>query len=421
MASVSTDTGHNSTVGDSSWALDNPERQTDWGWRAMHGTVTLGKALTEAYYSRAIRYSYYRGCSTGGRQGLREIMHSPTSFDGVVVGAPAWWTTRIHNFITRTGMLNLPASASSYISPTLFPLIASHVLSQCDALDGVTDSIISAPSLCTPDFTALLCPVIPTTSCLTASQIATANAIYAAYTPENDPLTQYYPGFLPSSEVGWSTLLGGPSDPSPLGTAYQRGFLLSNLSWPWQDYNDTLIPLSDALNPGAANADNVTALASYAARGGKLLLYHGLADAVVAPGGSTLLHSRVIDEAFAGDAAAVREWFVLMMIPGMEHCRGCAEGTAAPWNMGGATQAAAMGVEEWSVPGYRDAEHDVLLGMVRWVEEGKRVEGVVATAWEERWNASSGVKRQRVVCAWPGEARWNGVGREEEAGSWSCG
>ena len=90
MASVSTDTGHNGSVGDTSWALDNPERQADWGWRAMHGTVTFGKALTEAYNSRAIRFSYYRGCSTGGRQGLCEIMHSPTSFDGVIVGAPAW-------------------------------------------------------------------------------------------------------------------------------------------------------------------------------------------------------------------------------------------------------------------------------------------------------------------------------------------
>ena len=111
----------------------------------------------------------------------------------------------------------------------------------------------------------------------------------------------------------------------------------------------------------------------------------------------------------------------MLLVPGMEHCWGCAEGTAAPWSMGGATQAGAMGMGEWSVPGYRDREQDMLRALMAWVEgTGGPVDGVVATAWKERWNKTSGVARQRVVCAWPGEARWDGVGREEEAGSWGC-
>lgn len=65
FASVSTDTGHISMNG--SWALNQPEKIIDWGWRAMHGTVELAKKIVSAYYSADIQYSYYAACSTGGR------------------------------------------------------------------------------------------------------------------------------------------------------------------------------------------------------------------------------------------------------------------------------------------------------------------------------------------------------------------
>ena len=90
FATMSTDTGHNATMIDSSWALNNPEGLEDFGHRAMHGSVKLAKELIAAYYADAgaIEYSYYASCSTGGRQGLKEIQVDPTSFDGIAVGAP---------------------------------------------------------------------------------------------------------------------------------------------------------------------------------------------------------------------------------------------------------------------------------------------------------------------------------------------
>ncbi|KAK5659187.1 hypothetical protein OQA88_1277 [Cercophora sp. LCS_1] len=98
MASLSTDTGHNSSSTETSWANANPEAKQDWGWRALHGSVVVGRHLVERYYSHKIRYSYFSGCSTGGRQGLRETMEFPGSFDGVLVGAPAWWASRVYNW-----------------------------------------------------------------------------------------------------------------------------------------------------------------------------------------------------------------------------------------------------------------------------------------------------------------------------------
>lgn len=89
FAVTSTDTGHNATTSDGTWALNDPETREDWGYRAIHGTAELGKALTESFYGQNISYSYYSGASTGGRQGLREAQLDPTTFDGLLIGAPA--------------------------------------------------------------------------------------------------------------------------------------------------------------------------------------------------------------------------------------------------------------------------------------------------------------------------------------------
>jgi len=103
FAAVSTDTGHLSISFDASWALNKPESIIDWGYRAMHESVVMGKAITEAYYNSKIKYSYYASCSTGGRQGLKEIQRFPEDFDGVLAGAPAWWTSHLQTWSLEVG------------------------------------------------------------------------------------------------------------------------------------------------------------------------------------------------------------------------------------------------------------------------------------------------------------------------------
>jgi feruloyl esterase len=101
FATVSTDTGHDSSVLDGSWALNEPEQIIDWGFRAMHGSIVLAKAIVSTYYGghdshqSVIQRPYYAGCSTGGRQGLKEIEMYLEDFDGVLAGAPAWWTNHL--------------------------------------------------------------------------------------------------------------------------------------------------------------------------------------------------------------------------------------------------------------------------------------------------------------------------------------
>lgn len=88
---MSTDTGHNSTFDDGSWAYHQPEKVNNWGHLAMHGSVITAKSVVAAYYDKASAYNYYAGCSTGGRQGLKEAELYPEDFDGIIAGAPAWW------------------------------------------------------------------------------------------------------------------------------------------------------------------------------------------------------------------------------------------------------------------------------------------------------------------------------------------
>ena len=88
-ATANTDMGHQGTGGDFTWALGHPEKVTDYAWRSFHLLTGVGKAITAAHYGRQPAKSYWYGCSTGGRQGLKEAQRFPEDYDGIVAGAPA--------------------------------------------------------------------------------------------------------------------------------------------------------------------------------------------------------------------------------------------------------------------------------------------------------------------------------------------
>ena len=90
---AATDTGHQSNGGDASWALGHPEKQIDFGYRAVHEMTIRAKAIVEAFYAATPRFSYWNGCSSGGKQGLKEAQRFPEDYDGIIAGAPAnYWT-----------------------------------------------------------------------------------------------------------------------------------------------------------------------------------------------------------------------------------------------------------------------------------------------------------------------------------------
>ncbi|KAJ9150152.1 Carboxylic ester hydrolase [Coniochaeta hoffmannii] len=413
---VSTDTGHNATVGDNTWALNNPEAVKDWGYRAVHGTVELGKRIAEGYYGSEIKYSYYMGGSTGGRQGLKEAQISPESFDGMVIGAPAWWTSHMQPWTTKVATYNLPVDGPNRVPPSFFPLLEKEVLRQCDGVDGLEDGIITRPDLCNFDYTTLACSgdTAVTTTCLTPAQIQTVKNVHSPYIADGKFA---FPGLELSSESQWSFLLSD-SKPSTFGDGYIQNFVLNDPSWSWESYTDSLVWEADALDPGSCDADDHAALSSFRDRGGRIVMYHGVADALIPFGSAGLFYDKTAEALGGGDHAGLADWFRFFEVPGMQHVVGTAED--APWYFAGANAAGALGTDVYSTPGFEDTRHDVLLAVMEWVEKGKPVDEIVATTWTKFNDHSSGVLRQRPLCPFPKKQTYDGKGDEKVPGSFYC-
>lgn len=206
---------------------------------------------------------------------------------------------------------------------------------------------------------------------------------------------------------------------SPYGLAYARYFLFDDPEWSWSDYTDDVLEYAVRMDPGNATADKYD-LSEFRARGGRLVMYHGLADGLLPPKGSQYYYDRAVAATSGANVTAARDFFRYFAVPGMGHCYGTAVG--APWHVGGAAfQAGALGRDEASVPGFADARHDILLALMAWVEDGAALDSVVATAWATPLDAASGVLRQRPLCAYPQTARWTGNGDTNNASNWRCG
>ncbi|RYP67921.1 hypothetical protein DL771_006954 [Monosporascus sp. 5C6A] len=426
FATMSTDTGHNSTAEDASWALHAPETINDWGHRAMHGSVVLAKSVVEAYYGAGaggIRYSYYASCSTGGRQGLREIQLHPDSFDGIAVAAPAWWTTRIATASVMMPLNNYPEDDPKHIDGSLFGAITAEMLRQCDPQDGVVDGIVSDPYGCAFDFEALLCdassssPSSPSSAeCLTAEQLETVRLTYSDLVLDGDDGGSgagpafVFPG-LPLGTDLWFPLSGF----TEYGYGLFRYFVHNDTAWDPTGFTRRDFERAEAINPGRANADDFGNLARFADRGGKVIMYHGTADSLISAGGSLYFHDAV-EKAMASRAAGagIDDFFRFFLVPGMEHCSGSA---TAPWYIAGGSQPLAGTTH--SVPGFMDADHDVILAMMKWVEEGGAPEKLVATKFKDD-NATAGVQSQRPLCVYPRQAKYRGTGDVNMPENWEC-
>ncbi|KAI0835197.1 tannase and feruloyl esterase [Hypoxylon sp. FL0890] len=408
FATMSTDTGHISNAVDASWGLNAPESIIDWAHRAMHGSVILAKEIINAYYatSEGIKYSYYAGCSTGGRQGLKEIQMYPDSFDGASVGAPAWWTVHLAANTLHLGLSNLPESAPEHIDPSLFPAIVSEIEKQCDPQDGLVDGIVSDPYGCNFDFEELLCTSSSeTTSCLTPAQLTTIYKFYNAWIDANE--TYVFPAVTLGSDPGFS--IG--SDLSPLGFGLFQYWIYNNSDWDYTKFTFSDVQFADSINPGNATADDFD-LSPSLERGSKILMYHGAADPLIPTGSSVYYYKKVL-QTLIPKGVDVDDFYRFFLIPGMSHCSGS---NLAPWYIGGASQSISGATH--SVPGYEDANHDVILAMMRWVEEGKAPDQLIATKFVND-TASLGIQRQRPLCPYPKQAKYVS-GDPDEAESWEC-
>jgi feruloyl esterase len=377
-AASSTDTGHQG--GGGPW-MQRPEKVTDFGYRAVHEMALKAKAIVAAYYGNGAQFSYFVGCSAGGRQALKEAQRFPEDFDGIVAGAPALNTTGRAAFSMYVAQA-MHKEEASYIPASKYPLIHNAVLEACDAGDGVKDGVLENPKVCKFDPKVLECKGGDAATCLTAPQVESARKSYtAALNPRSKQ--EIFPGLEPGSELGWATF----ASPQPFGLGAQmfQYMVFKDANWDYKTLNfDTDMALTDKIENGTINAQDPN-LKPFFARGGKLIHYHGWADPQITPMSSVNYYKSVLDT--MGSAGKVKDNYRLFMVPGMAHCGG-GDGTSS---------------------------FDMLSALEQWVEKHKAPDQIFASR-----SRNGAVDRTRPLCPYPQAATYKGSGSTEDAANFVC-
>ncbi|KAK4164685.1 Tannase/feruloyl esterase [Cladorrhinum sp. PSN259] len=422
MATLSTDTGHSSTQGNLSWGLNDRDKLQDWGWRALKGSVEIGKTLVQGFYGKDITYSYWSGCSTGGRQGLKQMQVAPEAFDGVLVGAPAWDTKHLFPWIARLAALNR-AGTAGYLGAQQLAILRTAVSTQCLSRPEVQNGTAADPFAgCVLDFGGFTCPNPDPANCLTSDQVNTIRSVYADWRDASGRLV--FPGMPLGSEAQWSAyglgidLATNTSEPEFNGD-YERYWLYNNPNWSVRnDWNEAqVLADSERINPGNATADQFN-VSQFRERKGKVMIYHGTADSVVPTGTSQVYYDETVRALGGG---SVDDFMRLFYVPGMYHCFFTDPQINAPWMMGGAGQAYQnkkfLGLGQgWSVPFFENNRRfDALVALMNWVENKQAVENITATTF----NADGGVK-QHPLCKYPAKASYKGSGDIYNVTNWRC-
>src|SRR5689334_17068815 len=230
-AAASTDTGH--TGGNpATFIPGHPEKAIDFSYRAVHEMTVAAKAIIAGRYGTSPKYSYWNGCSTGGRQALTEAQRYAADYDGIIAGAAAIYTTHLQGSQVWSAEV-VHKDEASYIPPAKYPVLHAAVLEACDELDGVKDGVLENPMKCHFDPEKLLCKGADDSSCLTVPQVEAARQIYAG--PKKSQGKSLFPGLEPGSETGWATLSG--TKPMALADETYKFLVFKNADWNYLDFN----------------------------------------------------------------------------------------------------------------------------------------------------------------------------------------
>ncbi|KAH0013600.1 tannase and feruloyl esterase, partial [Aureobasidium melanogenum] len=180
FATIGDNGGHNSTTADGSKLLNNNEAVIDLSYRSRHLAVVAAKQVIKQYYNQPATYSYYVGCSTGGRQGLKSAQEFPDDFDGILAGSAAADFNHLSDWTSRFLLITGFGKDARALSRDQWVYVHEEVLRQCDEpLDGVADGIIEDPTICKFDATKLRCGTSSDSRCLTQTQVQTVNDVYS--------------------------------------------------------------------------------------------------------------------------------------------------------------------------------------------------------------------------------------------------
>jgi feruloyl esterase len=398
-ATATTDTGHDAAkepLGTfAERRPDNPNadrKKLDYAYLAVHNTAALAKQIIKNYYGSNAKYSYWVGCSTGGRQGLMEAQRYPEDFDGYLIGAPV--LKQSHEGMRGIWNAQAVSTGTSAIAYDKLSLLAEAVYKKCDDVDGLKDGLIADPRQCRFDPLKDLPKCegdVEGKNCFTTAQLEGLRKVYGGV--RNSKGVLLYPGQPLGAEIavngrsGWRGSIGGDGG---LGLIFGETFMRflafepqRGKAWSWKQFDFDTDPPQMAAFSQVIDATNPD-LTKLKKRGGKIIHYHGWADALVNPQMSVDYYESVMKKM---GARQTKEFYRLYMIPGMFHCAGGV----------GCDRA------DWFTP------------LVEWVEKGVAPGAIQSSRLEKGETV-----RTRPQCVYPEVARYNSQGDINKAENFTC-
>ena len=463
-AVVSQDSGHNNAVnvtaeaGTATFGYD-PRARVDFGYRSYDLVTRLAKSLIRLRYGRQPEFSYYVGCSEGGREGLVMSQRFPWHFDGIVSGNPGMDLHRsslaeahavqqfsaaaaARGFFTSTPPGNIPWANKAFTDADLVA-VGNAILARCDALDGLVDGSVDNFEACNFD-PVTLGP--GGSGQLDAAQVAALADVFAG--PRNSRGKELYsswywdPGIAATAGfISWRnwkmgafnpTLPFPPFTPVSFNTAAAQSIGLGGASVPFLFRTPPNAPTAGGVSvtgPAAAPDALMSFILSYSfdrdarlifatsgmyrqsaaefmissstdyrgfkARGGKLIVYTGGADPVFSAKYHVDWYRRLARENRGFEKT--QEFARLFYVPGMQHCGG----------------------------GIATDRFDAFGAMVEWVEAGHAPDRIVAAVNPanpalDDLQTPVPTNRTRPLCPYPLYARYLGSGSIDDAASFKC-
>jgi feruloyl esterase len=360
---------------------------------ANHLTLEVGTQIATEFYGRKPTRRYMLGQSNGGRSGIIAIQRYPGDYDGVIAMEPAVRQQAHEANLGPTTMRHIYGARENWLNPAKVKLFADAELKACDGLDGLKDGVIGNIEACTYIPTDLLCQGADSDRCLTAGQIETIRMVY------ND---QRVPVTMADGLTGYPRFGRGGAATSDF-QAYLFGTSFENR----EAFNYIASTQAAKVVRNDPNADAMTNdptkhvagyrrlsavmdltdpnMSAFADRGGKLLIWYGLADTCV----SVYATADYVDRIkIATGSEKTAQFLRFLTSPGVSH------------NLDG--------------PGA--GQIDLLAALDQWVEKGVAPDKLVATKI-----ATDGEPAfRRPVCPYPQFPRYNGTGDVTKAESFTC-
>jgi Tannase and feruloyl esterase len=401
LVTATTNMGHTGAQG-ATWIVNNPWAGIDFAYRGVHVAAQVAKAVIQNFYGRAAAYSYFDGCSDGGREALMSAQRYPNDFNGIAAGAPAnnmdvqntyHHANRVLTNQTTPGYIPLPARNTYLVLQGNLPYIHAKVVAACDALDGVVDGIIDDPRNCKFDTNSLVCANNGNEAgCLTQAQADAVNRIHdGAKTADGTNRLEPHIASEWGSELDWTIYMPAAQGGTAGGENFVTSWLLKDfINDPYKDpatlttrtLNDLtwttlgfMTTVQSSMLYSATNPD----LRLFGASNGKLILWQGWADQHISPQG-TIQYWEWMNKVTRTANTFARFY----LFPGVAHCGG----------------------------GLGPNTFDLLTPLMSWVETGVAPNALVAN------NTSTGVSRP--VYPYPTVARYTGTGSSNDAANFGA-